>query len=157
MNSIAFLCVIFSLGCQQTIVQGTRLRLEMIAPQQAVLFLVHDDEVSYGGGLNAVENKTTWHGSMTATQYIKFTALITKWRLEKTNKFEGKGIGKFKIRLRERLEDNSFQRLLTDTTASDMYDLLMTVADKRFDKILDALPKPSVDAMLQNRGLGEEQ
>jgi|TARA_B100000809_G_C14702212_1_gene374596 hypothetical protein len=155
MKVIAFVCFVIAFGCQPSI-QGTRLRLEMTASQQAVLFVVHDDEVSYGGGLNAVKNKTTWHGSMTLEQREEFSSLLTKWKLKRTNNSLGEGVGKYNIRLREGSSDETFELPLTDTNATKVYDLLMKVADSRFNETLDALAKPSVDAMLQNRGLGEK-
>jgi hypothetical protein len=129
----------------------------MSAPQQNVLFLVHDREVSYGGGLNAVENKTTWHGQMSDEQHGTFTSLISTW--EKAGKFRvcAKGSAKYIVRLREGSDDRTFELPRTDHTATQVYTLLMKVADARFKTTLDALPKPSVDALLQNRGLGEEK
>ena len=156
MKVVAGLCAVLALGCQQTSLQGTHLRLEMSAPQQDVLFLVDDTKVSYGGGLNAVENKTTWHGSMTAKQHSTFTDLVSKWGTIGKSAIS-KGVGKYKIRLQEDSLDRTFELPLTDTTATKVYGLLMKVADARFKTTLDALPKPSVDAMLQNRGLGKEQ
>jgi len=147
---------IFLASCQ-TSVQETRLRFEMRAPQQDVLFLVHELEVSYGGGLNAVENKTTWHGSMTTEHGSTFTDLVSKWAIVGKSSSISKGVGKYIIRLREGAVDNTFELPLTDTTATKVYGLLMKVADARFNETLDALPKPSVDAMLQNRGLGENE
>jgi hypothetical protein len=155
MRVIAFVCFVIAFGCQQ-VVQGTHLRFEMNAPQQAVLFIVHDDEVSYGGGLHAIDNTTSWQGSMTTEQRTEFDSLIVKWSQRNVNSSTGEGAGKYKIRLQEGTDDETFELPLTDTTATEVYDLLMRVADSRFKATLDALPKPSVDAMLQNRGLGED-
>ncbi len=155
MKVIAFVCFILAFGCQQA-VQGTYVRFEMKAPQQAVLFIVHNDEVSYGGGLNAIDNVTSWHGSMTTEQRGKFDLLIVKWSQRNASSATRKGVGKYKIRLQEGTDDETFELPLTDTTATKVYDLLMSVADARFKATLDALPQPSVDAMLQNRGLGED-
>ena len=160
MKSIAFLCFICAFGCGQTAVQGTHLQLEMIAPQQAVLFLVNGDgEVSYGGGLNAIEGKTTWHGAMNVEQQNTFDALISasSWLSRKSWEPIGKGVGKYKIRIRNGTIDNKLILPLANHDANTVYKLLQSVADKRFQATLDALPKPSVDAMLQNRGLGEDK
>lgn len=145
----------FVCSCQRQPLQGTHLRLEMNAPQQAVLFVVCNDEVSYGGGLNAIENKMTWRGSMNATQKALFDKYISM--LDTSSSFTQDGVGNYTICLKRDIEENKIVLPLTDTTATDVYDLLLTVADSRFNATLDALPKPSVDAMLQNRGLGEEQ
>lgn len=157
MRIVAVVCVVIAFGCHQKAVQGTHLRLEMSAPQQAVLFIVHDEKVSYGGGLSAVENKTTWHGTMSPAQQDEFNAFVGKWRIGQQNKSIGEGVGKYNIRLREGSTDKSFELQRSDITATKVYNLLMTVADVRFNETLDALRKPSVDAMLQNRGLGENK
>jgi hypothetical protein len=142
-------------GCQ-SVVQGTHLRLEMNAPQQAVLFLANSEgDVSYGGGLNAIEDKTTWHGRMTPEERGEFALLISKWNSKRKNNSFGDGVGKYRLRVREGSTEKKFELPLTDTTATKVYDLLMHVADARFNETLNALPKPSVEAMLQNRGLGE--
>ncbi|MDP6693678.1 MAG: hypothetical protein QF444_05055 [Phycisphaerales bacterium] len=131
----------------------------MNAPQQAVLFVVRNDEVSYGGGLNAVENKTTWHGSMTPRQRELFDTLISNsnWWVYKADGYIGEGVGRFSIRIREGVKENKFVLPLTDPTATSVYELLLKIAKSRFDTTINALPKPSVDEMLQNRGLGENE
>lgn len=152
-----FLFLLLLVSCKAT-VQGTRLRIEMNAPQQAVLLIVNDKGViSYGGGLNAIENKTTWQGTMTPEQHAEFTSLLSTWNLGNTKESVGEGVGKYTVRLQEGSKDDLVELPLTDTTATHVYALLMDVADKRFNETLDALPKPSVDAMLQNRGLGENK
>ena len=78
MKCTLLICLVCAFGCQQTAVTGTHLRLEMTAPYQAVLFLVDDEGVSYGGGLSAIENKTTWHGAMTGEQQSTFDVLISE-------------------------------------------------------------------------------
>jgi len=150
--------LVCAFGCQQTAVTGTHLRLKMTAPHQAVLFLVVDDDVSYGGGLSAVENKTTWHGAMTGEQQSTFEALISEsnWLTMKSVESEGEGIGSYNISIRNGTIHHKLVLPLEDTVATSIYDLLHTVADTRFQAALEALPKPSVDAMLQNRGLGED-
>lgn len=156
-TSLIFLASAF--GCQQPAVTGTHLRLEMTAPHQAVLFLVDEDGVSYGGGLSAIENKTTWHGVMTVDQQSTFNTLISKsnWLTMKFREPASEVNGCYRLRIRRGTIDNKLVLPLEDTAATSVYDLLQQVADKRVQAALDALPKPSVDAMLQNRGLGEDK
>lgn len=155
-TSLIFLVCTF--GCQQPAVTGTHLRLEMTAPHQAVLFLVDDDGVSYGGGLSAIENKTTWHGAMTGEQQSIFDALISEsnWLTMKFREPASEGNAGYRIRIQSGTIDNKLVLPLEDIAATSVYDLLQQVADIRLKAALDALPKPSVDAMLQNRGLGED-
>ncbi|MDP7009154.1 MAG: hypothetical protein QGI78_06240 [Phycisphaerales bacterium] len=155
MKTLLFLFLIFVCGCNATHIQGTELRLEMNAPQQAVLFVVRNDEVSYGGGLHAVENTTTWHGSMNDSQKTLYDKYISM--LDTSHGFTQEGVGKYTICIKKDFEQKKLVLPLTDKTATKMYDLLMKVADARLNATLDALPKPSVDALLQNRGLGETQ
>ena len=88
-------CVVLMLGCQQQSVQGTHFRLEMNAQQQVVLFVVRNNEVSYGGGLNAIENKTTWDGSMNSKQRALFDKYIST--LDISHGFIQEGVGKYSI------------------------------------------------------------
>ena len=120
-----------------------------------MLFVVHNDEVSYAGGLNAVKNKTTWHGSMNDSQKTLYDKYISM--LDTSRDFTQEGIGKYTICIKKDFEEKKLVLPLTDKAATKVYDLLMQVADVRFKATLDALPKPSVDAMLQNRGLGESK
>ncbi len=148
-------CVVLMLGCQQQSVQGTHFRLEMNAQQQVVLFVVRNNEVSYGGGLNAIENKTTWDGSMNSKQRALFDKYIST--LDISHGFIQEGVGKYSICIQRGFEENKIVLPLTDSNATNVYDLLLEVAEARFDETLDTLPKPSVDAMLQNRGLGKNK
>ena len=158
MKCTLLICLVCAFGCQQTAVTGTHLRLEMTAPHQAVLFLVDDEGVSYGGGLSAIENKTTWHGAMTGEQQSTFDVLISEsnWLTMESREPAGDGIGSYRIHIRSGTIDNKLVLPLEDIAATSVYDLLQQVADIRLQAALDALPKPSVDAMLQNRELGED-
>ena len=88
-------------GCANTH-NGSSLKLEMIAPQQAVLLTVLDNEtLSYAGGLNAVNGVNTWQGEMNSSQRARYESLLvaTRWTKNIPAKSANLGSGKYKIRI----------------------------------------------------------
>ncbi len=140
-------------GCQNG-TAGTHLHFEMIAPQQAVLLQVKNDKtVSYGGGVNAVEGKTTWQGEMNAKQQSTYTTLIenTGWFITPPKNDENAGTGHYKIRVRSTTISEAFTLPLSDNKATLLYDFLLQVASERFLPHLDTLPKPQMDVIIDRK------
>ncbi len=146
------LSLLVSLGCQKTFT-GNQLRLELSAPQQAVLFIVDEDKrVSYAGGLNAVEGKTTWQGDMDDNQQREYEKIInmSRWLLNPPVDDENKGTGHYKIRIRSDEIDNKFTVPLTDNTATSVYNFLMNISRVQFEPYLEKLPRPKMDVIIDN-------
>lgn len=138
------------LGCQQPF-DGKQLRLEMSTPQQAVLFRVENDKtVSYGGGLDAVEGKSSWQGEMNAQQQEKYIELFaaTHWVTNPPSIKKNEGTGHYNIRIRDNQIDNVFTLPLNDENATLIYNFLLKVARVRFEPYLNKLPKASMDVII---------
>ena len=150
MRWACFLMMFLFLGCQQPF-YGKQLRLEMSAPQQAVLFRVENDKtVSYGGGLDAVEGKTSWHGEMNAQQQVKYIELFaaTHWVTNPPSIKKIEGTGHYNIRIRDDHVDNVFTLPLNDENATLIYDFLLKVARVRFEPHLKKLPRANMDVII---------
>jgi chitodextrinase len=147
---MCFVCFALLCGCQQSF-QGNYLQLEMIAPQQAVLYIVKNDTtVAYGGGITAVKGKTSWEGEMNTTQRLQYETLLeeTRWTTQVPVSDTSFGSGHYKIRVRSKDVDNKFTLSLRDTKATTLYNFLQEVASSRLDKHLRSLPKPNVDVII---------
>ena len=158
MRSVCYACLALFLGCQQPY-RGTLLQLEMVAPQQAVLIKVENEKtVSYGGGINAVEGKTTWSGELGEEQQKKYMSLVddTTWATASQRNDDSVGSGHYKIRIRtNNYVTKKFTLSLTDKKATSLYEFLMKVADSRFEKHIESLPKPNMDVII-DRKLNQE-
>lgn len=155
MRWIALLVFVGGLGCSQQTVHGTHLSMRMVAPQQAVLLIVNGvDRISYGGGHDALQDSTTWHGQITSHQRIQFDAIIASsdW-LEVDTQYSNQTQG-YEIRIRQGTIDNTFFLPFSDQTAIAMYDLLQSIALTRLEPTLDALPKPSMDTIIDRKVSG---
>ena len=150
MNIFFTLCGIFLVGCANTH-NGSSLKLEMIAPQQAVLLTVLDNEtLSYAGGLNAVNGVNTWQGEMNSSQRARYESLLvaTRWTKNIPAKSANLGSGKYKIRIQEEGANVVFTLPLTDVNATNLYDFLQEVATTRLESHLKTLPKPNADVII---------
>lgn len=150
MKWLGLVCIAMLWGCQHSF-QGNYLQVELIAPQQAVLFRVKNNTtVSYGGGITAVQGKTSWEAEMNPTQRVQYESLLeeTRWALqppESTANFE---IGYYKIRMRNDDVDNKFTLSRSDAHATTLYKFLQEVASSRLDRHLRSLPKPTADVII---------
>ncbi|HIA72395.1 MAG TPA: hypothetical protein EYO01_06845 [Phycisphaerales bacterium] len=150
MNIFFSLCSIFLVGCANTFT-GSSLKLEMIAPQQAVLLTVVDNEtLSYAGGLNAIKGVNTWQGKMNGTQRARYESLLvaTRWTTNIPVKSTNLVSGKYKIRIQEEGVDVALTLPLTDVNATNLYDFLQEVATTRLERHLKTLPKPNADVII---------
>ncbi len=149
-----FLTITF--GCQQF--SGSQLRLELSAPQQAVLFVVKNDKtVLYGGGINAVEGKTSWQGEMDAKQQQEYESLLrlAGWLHVTPESDKNMGTGQYKIRVRTENIDVKFKLALNNKEATSLYNFLLRVADSRLNQHLRGLPKPDVDVIIDRKSIQE--
>lgn len=152
MKWIGLLILIGSLGCSQQTVHGTHLKMRMFASQQAVLLVVDGrGRISYGGGYDALQDKTTWQGNITHDQQLQFDEIIasTDWlnaEVSRSNQVEG-----YEVRIKKGLIDNSFLLPLTDQSATSMFDFLQSIALARLEPALNALPKPSMDTIIDRK------
>ena len=156
MNICFSLCSIFLVGCANTY-NGSSLKLEMIAPQQAVLLTVVDNEtISYAGGLNAIHGVNTWQGKLNVRQRARYESLLiaTSWTTNIPAKSANLGSGKYKIRIQEAGVDVALTLPLTDVNATNLYDFLQEVATTRLERHLKTLPKPNADVII-NRNMKE--
>ncbi len=153
MKFVCSFCILFLLGCQQQFT-GTHLRFEMIAPQQTELFIVDNDKsIAYGGGLNAVEGKTTWQGELNLKQKSKYKSILTKtdWLKTPPENDKNVGTGHYNVRLRDNEFDYKFTLSLTDTKATKLYKFLQRVSRERLKRHLDALPRSNVDTIIDRK------
>jgi hypothetical protein len=124
--------------------------MEMSAPQQAVLFIVdNENTVAYGGGITAIEGKTSWKGEMNEQQKEKYKSLLnaTGWLARTPASDESTGTGHYNINIRTSDTNVKFRVPLTDRKATEFYDFFMSVADSRLEEHLRKLPKPNVDVI----------
>jgi len=149
---VRWLCfLLFVSVCSCQTFSGTQLRMEMSAPQQAVLFIVdNENTVAYGGGISVVEGKTSWKGEMDAGQKEKYKSLLnaTNWLTRTPASDESTGTGHYSINIRTSETDLKFKLSLTNKKATEFYDFLMSVADVRLETHLRKLPKPNVDIIV---------
>ena len=152
MKWIVLLILIGALGCSQQAVHGTHLKMRMFASQQAVLLVVDGrGRISYGGGYDALQDKTTWQGKITNDQKLHFDEIITStdWleaEVSRSNQTQG-----YEIRIKKGTIDNSFLLPLTDQSATSMFDFLQSIALARLESTLNALPKPSMDTIIDRK------
>jgi hypothetical protein len=152
MRWICLLILIGVLGCSQQEVRGTHLKMRMFASQQAVLLVVDGkSRISYGGGYDALQDKTTWQGKITNNQQLHFDEFIatSDWLeadVERPNQTQG-----YEIRIQQGKIDNSFLLPLTDQSATSMFDFLQSIALARLESTLNALPKPSMDTIIDRK------
>ncbi len=126
----------------------------MTAPQQAVLLIVEENKtVSYGGGIDAVNGKTSWRGEMDSEQQEKYTALLqdTDWQTTTPTSDSNRGTGHYAIRLRTESHDAKFKLALANKNATAIYVYLERVAQERLKKHLRALPKPDMDLIIDRK------
>jgi len=156
MRWIMLLTFVVALGCSQQPVRGTHLQMTRSVPQQRVLLVVDGDgNISYGGGLDALEGKTSWQGEMTSQQRDQFDAAIASsdWLTVEGNSVPHNVQG-FRIRIQRGTIDNSFTLPLTDRSATVMYELLQSIAIARLEPTLNALPKPSMNTIIDRKVSG---
>ncbi len=139
-------------GCIQHAVRGTNLKMRMFASQQAVLLVVDGkSRISYGGGYDALQDTTTWRGNMTNDQQAQFDEIIASsdWLdsdASRTNQTQG-----YEIRIKTGTVDNTFLLPLSDQSATSMFDFLQSIALARLQPTLNALPKPSMDTIIDRK------
>lgn len=152
MRWIGLLIISGVLGCSQQAVRGTHLKIKMLTPQKAVLLLVDGDgRISYGGGFDAIQEKTSWQGKITSDQQLQFDELIASsgWlEPDSTRSQQSQG---YDIRIQQGTIDNSFLLPLSDKSATTMFELLQTIALARLEPTLNALPKPSMDTIIDRK------
>jgi hypothetical protein len=123
----------------------------MNAPQQAVLFVIKNDTtVLYGGGIPAVQGKTTWQGTFNKEQQIQYETLLkeTHWAMKQPVRSANFEMGYYKIRFRSQEVDQTFNLPLRDISATTIYNFLQDVALVRLEKHIQALPKPNADVII---------
>ena len=126
----------------------------MSAPQQAVLLIVQENvTVSYGGGIDAVEGKTSWHGEMDPQQQKKYTALLqnTAWETTAPVSNINSGTGHYAIELRTKTLSTKFTLALDNESATSLYQFLEGVAQERLKKHLRTLPRPDMDVIIDRK------
>jgi hypothetical protein len=152
MKWVGMLMLIGVLGCSQQSVSGTHLKMRMFASQQAVLLVVDGrGRISYGGGYDALQDKTTWQGKITIDQQLQFDEIIasSNWlesSVSRSNQNQG-----YEIRIKKGMIDNSFLLPLADKSATSMFDFLQSIALARLESTLNALPKPSMDTIIDRK------
>lgn len=155
MRRITMLIIVGVFGCSQQTVRGTHLKMRMFAPQQAVLLIVDGNgAIAFGGGHDALQDTTSWQGHMTSPQLMQFNELIAScdWLqadVQRANHIQG-----FEIRIKQGTVDNKFLLPLSDQAAVSMYDLLQSIAIARLEPTLNALPKPSMDTIIDRKVSG---
>ena len=127
----------------------------MIAPMQAVLLIVQEGKtVSYGGGLDAVGEKTSWHGEMDSEQQKKYQTLLrdTRWQTVVPASDNNRGTGQYDVELRISTLSAKFKLALDNKSATSLYQfLLQDVAQERLDKHLRSLPRPDMDVIIDRK------
>jgi len=149
-NFICSLCLVFLAGCTNSY-KKNYLKLEMIAPQQAVLLTVKNDAtLFYAGGINAIKGKNTWQGEMNLKQQIRYESLLnaTRWKTDAPMSNTNIGSGQYRIKIQDAGVANTFTISLTDENATELYDFLQEVAISRLDKYLRSLPQPNADVII---------
>jgi hypothetical protein len=151
---LCLLCFVLQLGCQQSY-QGDFLQIKMIAPQQAVLLIVQKGKtVSYGGGLDAVGEKTSWQGEMDAEQQEKYQTLLhdTRWQTVVPASDNNRGTGYYDVELLTSTLDTKFKLALDNKSATSLYHfLLQDVSQERLEKHLRSLPRPDIDVIIDRK------
>ena len=66
--------------------------------------------------------------------------------VERPNQTQG-----YEIRIQQGKIDNSFLLPLTDQSATSMFDFLQSIALARLESTLNALPKPSMDTIIDRK------
>tara|TARA_B100000959_G_C14410187_1_gene390057 strand:- start:15 stop:494 length:480 start_codon:yes stop_codon:yes gene_type:complete len=152
MKWIGWLMLIGVIGCSQQAVRGTNLKMRMFASQQAVLMVVDGKgRISYGGGYDALQDKTTWHGKITNDQQLQFDEIITSSDWLKSDVSRSNHTQGYEIRIKKGAVDNTFLLPLTDQSATSMFDFLQSIALARLESTLNALPKPSMDTIIDRK------
>ncbi len=126
----------------------------MTAPQQAVLLIVQENKtVLYGGGIDAVEGKTSWQGEMNPQQQKKYTALLrdTAWQTTVPKSDNNRGTGHYAIQLRTASLDISFTLALDNKSAISVYGFLNDVAQDRLKEHLRTLPRADMDVIIDRK------
>jgi hypothetical protein len=146
---MALFVLVGSLGCSQQAVRGTHLKMKMFASQQAVLLVVDGDgRISYGGGYDALQDKTTWEGKISNHQQGQFDEIIASSDWLDTDIERSKQVHGYEIRIKQGTIDTSFFLPPSDQSAKSMYDFLQSIALARLEPTLEALPKPSMDTII---------
>jgi len=107
----------------------------------------------YGGGLNAVEGKTSWQGEMDASQQQEYVSLlrVAGWLRAAPVSDKNIGTGQYNVQVRTKSIDEKFKLALDNKDATSLYDFLMRVAEARFEQHIRGLPKPTVDVIIDRK------
>lgn len=152
------LAILVAIGCTQQPIYGTHLKLKLLASQQSVLLVVDENgRISYGGGYDALQEKTTWHGEITNHQQLKFDELVASSDWLEKNVIRSNPKYGFEIHIRHGIVDNSFLLPLSDNAARSMFDFLQSIAIARLQPTLNSLPKPSMDTIIDRKSSGSEK
>lgn len=133
-------------------IAGLDVRLEMIDGDRAARFSVDRDGVlAFGGGRDAREERMTWQGTLDAGQCADLVALIERSSWQAVDSAAPRRHARFIVKVRDESGTRRFETGLDQPDARALYELLTVAVSVRFDGESQALPKPSMDTVLERQ------
>lgn len=131
---------------------GLDVRLEMIDGDRLATYSVDRDGVLvFGGGRDAMEERTTWAGTLDTGQCADLVALIERSTWQAGSSTAPRRHARFIVKVHDDSGIRRFETGLDQPDSMALYALLTAAASVRFDGESQALPKPSMDAVLERR------
>jgi hypothetical protein len=140
---IALLAVLILSGCTKS--QQPLLQLTMFGDNQSALYVVQQNgDIAFGGGMHAIQGKTSWKGALTPQQLEKLQVLLEATPLQATDK---KLTYSFQIKSQVGDVASKATVALSNVHATELYFFLEESTLSRVQSQLNALPKPSMDVI----------
>lgn len=141
---VVLLAILLLVGCTKS--QKPLLELTMYGDNQSALYVVQQNgDIAFGGGLHALHGTTTWKGELTPQQLEKLRALLEENTFSTSNKN-----ATYRFQIASQLEDTytKVTAALTNQHATELYYFLEESTLSRVQAQLNALPKPSMDVIV---------
>lgn len=114
---------------------------------RALYIVEKDGSLSFGGGQSAWLERTTWTGPMTDAEITELFGLIEAygWYDEPPGPRKGDAMPVYDIRLTGPEGRAKYRVVGPGLGTEEVETLLATAARRRFDPLLQSLPKPSIE------------
>ncbi len=147
--TVALCAVILLGGCAVRIATesptgGVSLRMTVVSePNRTALYRIEvDGSLSFGGGLDAVQRKTSWTGQMTEAEIDELLALLERdgWFRGEPADGDGPNGRVYEVAVCGPEGRQRYTLRGESTAAGELDDLLGRIARRRFDSFLERFP-----------------
>lgn len=140
MKWLAFIFIIALSACQKS--QSPWVKCSESSGDMHVHFVIeHDGTMTYRGGIDVIAQRDTWTYQLSRDNLQDIQKLISTLKLDQVESAKNVFV--------------DGKQMYGDEQCEELLRMLRNITSRRFDEVIDGLPKPSADVLIQRSIEGE--